>query len=110
MNERRIQSLGFIKCWNELPETRGLLCYNNNNSLNAVQGSQNKQLGLQPFRADLTFYWESTATFIEVKTVKGAQSSGQKDWERLVNSHGFEYIIARTPEQIYSIVKKITRG
>ncbi len=110
MTERAIQSKGFIKCWNELPETRGLLCYNLNNSANAIQGAQNKQLGLQPFRSDLTFHWESTTTFIEVKTPEGKQTKGQVNWEKLVLKHGFKYYLARSPQRIFNIVKKIARG
>lgn len=110
MTERRIQSLGYIMCYNELPETRGLLCYNYNNSVNAIQGAQNKQLGLQPFRADLTLYWNSTATFIEVKTDGGYQSKGQKEWQALVEGQGFKYVVTKTPQEIFEEVKRSVRA
>ncbi len=81
--------------WNELPETRMLLCYNLNNSKNKIDGNINKGKGLIAGRSDFDFYWNQTVYFIEMKTETGIQSPEQKAFQRVVENSGFEYTICR---------------
>jgi hypothetical protein len=41
---------------------------------------------------------------IEFKTSDGSQSQGQKDWEALVRSNGFQYHIIRSLEEFQSLI------
>lgn len=94
--ESQLQSECFKWAWNELPKTRGLLCYNLNNSKNRIDGSRNKALGLIAGRSDMVFYWRGQAVMIEFKDPsKGRQSKKQKEWQKLIESHGFEYQIVK---------------
>jgi len=106
--EGRIQQECVMWCWNTYPETRMLLCYNLSNSKNKIDGALNKAKGLIKGRADLTFYWNKTAYFIEMKTEKGTQEPEQKVFQATVEKAGFEYIICRSLEQFKVIIKRIT--
>lgn len=107
-SEGRIQAQCFQWAWNERPETRRLLCYNLGNSKNRVDGNRNKAKGLIAGRADFSFYWKGTVTFIEMKEPgDGKQSEGQKEWEKLVVAHGFEYKICRSLEDFQEIIDAI---
>lgn len=106
-SERKLQAECFKWCWNEHPETRGLLCYNLNNSKNRVDGARNRGLGLIPGRADFTLYWQGKAYFIEMKDYNGRQSGVQKKWEETVKSHGFSYNICRTFGDFSDLINKI---
>jgi len=77
------------------PKFKGLLNYNLNNSANRVRGKLNKDLGLQPGRSDMVFYYNSKALHIEFKTSKGVQSKAQKDWQQIIEWQGFNYVIVR---------------
>lgn len=103
-SESRLQSDCFLWSWNELKETRGLICYNLNNSRNKIDGAMNKAMGLIAGRSDMTFYWKGRAIFIELKLPGEKQSSGQVKWERLVRANGFEYHVVTTLEQFQQII------
>ena len=91
---------------NTLPHLRGCLCYNLNNSANAIQGNLNKQLGLQKGRSDLTLYYFGRVYFIELKDDTGKQSPEQKEWQKLMESHGFIYIVIRSLEEFKEFLIK----
>ena len=97
--EIKIQSEIFLWHWNNLPEERGLLCYNLNNSANKIQGNQNKALGLIKGRSDMVYYKNGNATMIEIKTAKGTQSKAQKEWERIIKEAGFNYVVVRSLDE-----------
>jgi hypothetical protein len=105
--EDRIQSNSYIWFHNTFPMHRGLLCYNLNNSKNAIDGNKNKGLGLQKGRSDLTFYWDGRAYMLECKTAKGVQSPGQKVWQAQIESQGFKYIVFRSKEELIKIITSI---
>lgn len=94
---------------NTYPELRGLLCYNNNNSKNKIDGNRNKAKGLQKGRSDFAFYYQGHAYMIELKTDTGTQSQAQKEWQQLIERHGFKYYIARSKEEFIQIMTKIIR-
>lgn len=104
MTESKIQSECFIWAWNERPETRRLLCYNLNNSRNRIDGARNKALGLIAGRSDMVLYWKGRAVFLEFKDSGGVQSKFQKEWEKKVREHGFDYYIIRDLKQFQQII------
>lgn len=102
--EDRLQSEIIMHIWNKYPETRGLLCYNLNNSKNEIDGAKNKAKGLIKGRADLSFYWRGKVYFFELKVESGTQSKEQKEWEILVKSHGFIYLVVKSVEYFDCII------
>jgi len=106
--EEALQAACYMWAHNSIPEIRGLLCYNLNNSKNARQAAINKGLGLQPGRADMVLYWKGKAVMIEMKLPGKGQQPVQRNWEALVRSHGFEYYIIKSLEDFQLLIKNIT--
>jgi len=105
ISEGRLQEDCFLWSWNELPETRGLICYNLSNSKNKIDGNLNKAKGLQKGRSDLVFYWNKKALMIELKEdIGGVQSKDQSKWQAIVEAQGFEYVICRTLEDFKNTI------
>jgi hypothetical protein len=105
--EERLQQEWYSEFHNRYPQYRGLLCYNLNNSANKIQGAKNKSMGLQPGRADMVFYFKSKAYHLEIKTPTGIQRENQKQWQKLIESQGFEYTIHRTKEDFFDRILTI---
>ena len=105
--EDRIQANCYKWFYNTYPEYRGLLCYNLNNSDNAIQGNKNKAMGLQPGRSDMVLYIKGRAYMIEFKTPTGRQQTIQKDWMLKVMANGFEYHIVRDLEYFKQLIRSI---
>lgn len=103
-SEDRIQAQCFQWFWNTYPQYRGLLCYNLNNSRDAKQGHKNQQMGLIAGRSDMALYLFGKAYMVEFKTELGKQSPSQKEWEILIRSHGFSYVVIRSVEQFQQFV------
>jgi len=89
---------------NTYPSLRGLLCYNLNNSQNAIDGNRNKMKGLIAGRSDLVLYYAGRAYMIELKTLKGRQADEQKVWQKLIESHGFMYFIIKDLKEFQQLV------
>ena len=106
-SEHRIQQEIVIWFNNTYPQYRGLLCYNNNNSVGGFRGKQNKFLGIIVGRSDLVLYVRGQATMIELKNDKGTQQPTQKSWQSLVQSQGFRYEIIRSLEEFQKLVKEL---
>lgn len=105
--EGRVQQECVMWLWNAHPETRGLLCYNLSNSKNKIDGALNKAKGLIKGRADLTFYWNKTAYFIEMKTEKGTQEPEQKIFQATVEKAGYKYVICRSLDDFKKVINLI---
>ena len=41
---------------------------------------------------------------IEMKTKRGYQSDSQKEWEKEVNSHGYDYAVVRSLEEFQKVI------
>tara|TARA_R110002051_G_scaffold308116_1_gene379543 strand:- start:28212 stop:28547 length:336 start_codon:yes stop_codon:yes gene_type:complete len=108
-SENKLQSECIQWCWNERPNTRGLVCYNLNNSKNKIDGMMNKALGLIKGRADITFYWSGNAYFIEMKTEMGKQREEQIKWQQVVEGNGFKYYVCRSLEEFKEIIDSILK-
>jgi hypothetical protein len=96
MSEARLHFDCYLWFHNSFPHLRGLLCYNLNNSRNAIQASTDKGLGLQKGRSDMVFYYQGVATMIEFKIETGKQSPDQVKWQGLIEKAGFSYKIIRS--------------
>ena len=105
--ETRLQKACFTWAFYKHPETRGLLCYNLNNSANPRQGKMNRELGLVPGRSDLVLYWKGRAYMFELKAPLGRQSPTQKEWQQLVEDNGFQYFVIRTIDDFIRTFEQI---
>jgi len=94
---------------NTYPSLRGLLCYNLNNSQNAIDGNRNKMKGLIAGRSDLVLYYSGRAYMIELKTPKGRQGDEQKAWQKLIELHGFKYLIVRDLDEFKGFVLNLIK-
>ena len=108
-SEDKIQSDCFVWFHNTYPHLRGLLCYNLNNSKNKMDGARNKAKGLIAGRSDMVLYYQSNAIMIEFKTSDGSQSVGQKEWEALVKSQGFQYHIIRSLDEFQMLILNLLK-
>lgn len=97
----------YVYFHNNYPNLRGCLCYNLNNSANALDGNKNRQLGLQAGRSDLVLYYQKKAYMLELKTLTGRQHEEQKRWQKCIQNEGFPYIIIRTLEEFITFLKSI---
>jgi hypothetical protein len=52
----------------------------------------------------MVLYYDAKAFMIEFKTSDGVQSAGQREWEALVRSNGFQYHIIRSLEEFQSLI------
>ena len=103
-SEDKLHQDCYVWFHNTYPTMRGLLCYNLNNSKNKIDGARNKAKGLIAGRSDMVLYYQSTAFMIEFKTSDGVQSAGQREWEALVTSNGFQYHIIRSLPEFQSLI------
>lgn len=105
--EDRLQQECYMWFHNTYPSLRGLLNYNLNNSANAIQGNKNKAMGLQPGRSDMELNYMGKTYFIELKVIGGKQSKLQKEWQSLVTSHSFVYVVVWSLNEFKSTVEHI---
>ena len=108
-NEGRIHQDCYVWFHNRFPDLRGLLCYNLNNSRNVIDGARNRSKGVQAGRADFTLYYQREAVMIEMKDGSGRQSAEQMAWQKVVESHGFQYSLCRTLEEFKEVVLGIIK-
>jgi hypothetical protein len=106
--EEALQADCYIWAHNTIPEIRGLLCYNLNNSPNKRAASINKGMGLQPGRSDMVLYWKGNAYMIEMKLPGKNQQEPQKVWELKVRSHGFEYYVIKSLDEFKELIYNLT--
>jgi len=57
----------------------------------------------------MVLYYQSTAFMIEFKTSDGAQSAGQKEWQWLITSNGFQYHIIRSLPEFQRLILSILK-
>lgn len=110
-SEDRIQQNAYMWFHNEFPQYRGLLfAVPNGRKRDVIDAKILKMTGLFPGVSDLIFLFNKKAYLIETKTEKGEQSDNQIDWQKLVESQGFEYFIYRDLETFQSIILNIING
>ena len=89
---------------NSFPHLRGLLYLNHNTPRNAIDGARLKAMGMVAGVADMTFLYQGRAIFLEFKTSTGRQSQAQKDWQKTIESQGFEYHVVRSLDEFRTII------
>ena len=70
-----------------------------NESANIKEAMYKKSIGLRKGVSDLIILLPSKTIFVEVKTDIGRQSEEQKNFEKIVNDLGFDYILVRSLEE-----------
>ncbi|MBO7510026.1 MAG: VRR-NUC domain-containing protein [Bacteroidales bacterium] len=110
-NEGKIQSECVIWFHNTFPQYRGLLFHvpneNDRADSSPIQGAIRKSLGVWPGVADLIFLvprGPHGALLIEMKDEKGTQKPAQKEWQKIVEAHGYSYKICRSLAQFKEIL------
>jgi sulfur relay (sulfurtransferase) complex TusBCD TusD component (DsrE family) len=94
----------------QFPKTKGLLFHPaNGGSRGLKEAVRLKAQGVRAGVADLVFLYNETATFIELKVGKNKQTDSQKEWQELVESHGFSYHVCRSLEEFMEIIRTATR-
>ena len=88
------------ECWRMFclckPREHGLLYLNHQNAPSAKMQAILKGMGLVSGVADMTYLGGEVVTFIEFKYGRGKQSEAQVSWQKLVESHGYRYVIIRS--------------
>ncbi len=107
MSESILQSQCFQWHWNTFPQCRRLLHANYNNSENRIKGSINKAIGVVAGVADLEYFYDRKAYFIELKTEDGHQSKDQKEFQSRIEEQGGAYVVIRSFEEFQSLISKI---
>jgi len=87
-----------------------LLNANTNNSSNGRKGKHNREMGVRAGRSDLVLYFNSKAYHIELKIKGNYQQPNQKEWQKLVESQGFEYVVLRSLKEFISYINLIIKG
>lgn len=110
-NEGRIQAECFAWFWNTYPRYRRLMFHvpneNDRADSNPIQGAMRKSLGVVAGVSDLILLLNRGghgALLIEMKDEQGAQNTAQKEWQRLVEAHGYLYRVCRNLEEFKKIV------
>lgn len=105
--EVAIQSKAYTKMFNERPHLRGRVFAVNNNSENAIKGALNKAMGVYPGVSDMLMMLPNGKwVCIEWKTETGCQSTGQKEWQKLAESLGNDYVIVRSESEFFAILDR----
>ncbi len=107
MKESNLSQDCFVWFHNTYPQFRGCYCLNLNNSRNKIQAAWNKSSGLVAGRSDIALYLNETVYLVEFKTEKGRQSVDQKKWQKIIESHGYNYYIIRHLDEFKEIINKI---
>lgn len=112
-NEGRIQAECFQWFHNFFPQYRGLLFHvpneNDRSDSNIIQGAIRKSLGVVSGVADLLLLIASSGYHglcIEMKDEKGRQKPAQAEWQTIVESQGYKYVVCRSLEQFKIIIQE----
>lgn len=93
----------------EYPNLRGLLfAVPNGGRRDITTGARLKAEGVVAGVSDLILFMPSDsyhALCIEMKTKLGKQSSGQKRWQRLVESVGYKYVVCHSFDEFSEAIK-----
>ena len=108
-----IQAECFKWFWNTYPQYRKLLFHipneNDRSDSNMIQGAIRKSLGVVSGVSDLILLiprGSHGALCIEMKDERGTQKPAQKEWQTIVETQGYRYVICRSLEQFQTIIKE----
>ena len=80
---------------------------NHNTPKNAIDGARLKAMGMVSGVSDMTLLYKGRAYFLEFKIKTGKQSDKQKEWEQLITSHGFQYVIIRSIDEFIGFISSV---
>lgn len=90
---------------------KGLHSNNNNAASRKISGAAiggiMKAMGTVSGVADLELCYNGRVYFIEMKSPKGRQSPDQMEFQKYVQSQGFDYVIIRSFEEFMMYISKI---
>ena len=89
------------------PKLVGLLYMIHNTPRNKIDGKRLKAMGMVRGVADLAFMYKGKSYYLELKIATGRQSKEQKEWEQLITSHGFQYVIIRSVDEFLSFISSV---
>lgn len=111
--EGRIQAECFAWFWNEYPQFRKTLFHvpneNDRSDSNIIQGAIRKSLGVVSGVSDFLFLVARGpyhGLCIEMKDERGRQKPAQIEWQSIIESQGYRYVICRSLEQFKIIIKE----
>lgn len=106
-NESGLQSKCFTDMWNYYPELRGRLFSITNNSHNKIKGAFNKAIGVVKGVSDMCFIrpMPRCPLWIEFKVENRPQKPEQKQWQKMVEQLGYEYVIVQSEEEFWKAVE-----
>jgi hypothetical protein len=98
--EARLQSECYLHFHNTCPALRGRLFCVNNNPRNAIDGNRLKAIGLVAGVSDMIYLRDNRPPLcLEFKASTGSQQRVQKEWQRVAEATGCEYVIVRSFDQ-----------
>ena len=89
------------------PKLVGLLFMVHNTPRNAIDGIRLKRMGMVRGVADLAFLYNGKSYYLEMKIKTGKQSKEQKEWEQLITSQGFQYVIIRSIDEFLGFISSV---
>ena len=117
-SEDKLQQKCFLWFTNGYPQYRGLLfsvpngivMQNEDGDRNWAMIKRFKQTGMYSGVSDLIFLFNRVCYLIEMKEPngEGSQSPAQKDWQRQVESQGFEYKLMNSFEEFKKFIIFVT--
>jgi hypothetical protein len=91
--------------WNTRPNERGLLFMVHNSPKNAIDGARLKAMGMVAGVSDMIYLRDGLPPLcIELKLPDGIQSKAQKEWQKVVESVGCEYVIIRSLSEFQDLI------
>ncbi|MDE5858547.1 MAG: VRR-NUC domain-containing protein [Muribaculaceae bacterium] len=97
----------------QYPMLRGcLIAVPNGGRRDAVTGARLKAEGATAGVSDLILFHrckESGALLIEMKTPTGRQSTEQKQWQKVVESQGYKYVVCRSLDEFMRVINTYIR-
>lgn len=82
------------------------LWHTNGRAIDKRNGGVLKGMGVIAGVPDILFFYKGKLHGIELKTAKGTQSEGQKEWQSMALKHGGEYHIVRSVEQFVLLIQQ----
>lgn len=109
-SENRIQQECYMWFHNNFPKLRGLLFAVPNGGARSIrEGKLLKDTGVVPGVSDMLLMYKANVYCFELKTIIGSQSKLQKNWQKIVESHGFDYFIIRNLEEFINLINDIIK-
>lgn len=110
-SEDALQQKCYLWFHNNYPNLRGLFfSVPNGGHRDAREAKRLNLTGVVSGVSDTIFLYRSRAYFIEFKRndERAVQSKKQKEWQELVERHGFAYFIVRSLEDFKTIINSLT--